>query len=238
MTSFDTFVRTHQELVTQFPVRNVSETPKYFAVIVEPREHPNFEFVCKTILRFTNSDWGLHVFHGTSNESFVKSKLQDIPHIRYTNLNVSNLSIHDYNKLLSSSWFYEQIQCTKCLIFQTDSCLLKEGIQDFIQYDYIGAPWPFHNNRVGNGGFSIRDVEKCKLICTQFQRPIHMNEDVFFSIAMEKIEANIAPYEQACAFSCENIPAYSLPLGVHQKPQYIRVDLDALFKQNFISSIT
>ena len=58
--------------------------------------------------------------------------------------------------LLTSVWFYEQINATanKILIFQTDSCLLKEGIDKFIDYDYIGAPWAHYNNEVGNGGFS------------------------------------------------------------------------------------
>ena len=36
---------------------------------------------------------------------------------------------------------------------------------DFLQYDYIGAPWPWHNaNRVGNGGFSLRSVKLLNLL--------------------------------------------------------------------------
>ena len=234
---FHAFADKHKQMVNEYPCRTVVKNPTHFAVIVEPRSHPEFEFVCKTILRFTPNHWGLHVFHGTENEGFVKEALDRIPNILFTNLNVKNLTITSYNELLSSVWFYEQCKTKKILVFQTDSCLLKEGIDEFMHHDYIGAPWPFHNNRVGNGGFSVRDVSKCKYICETFNRPNGMNEDVFFSLCMEKIDANVASYEEACAFSCENIPTQTLPLGVHQKPGYIQLDLDAVFAQNFRKNI-
>ena len=64
-----------------------------------------------------------------------------------------------------------------------------------------------------------------------------MNEDVFFWLCMEKINAHVAPYERACEFSCENIPTQTLPLGVHQKPGFIQMDLDAVFAKNFRKDI-
>lgn len=42
---------------------------------------------------------------------------------------------------------------------QWDGFILKPELwtNDFLKYDYIGAPWAFHDNKnVGNGGFSIR----------------------------------------------------------------------------------
>lgn len=48
-----------------------------------------------------------------------------------------------------------------CLIIQWDGFIIdeKQWKSDFLNYDYIGAPWGFPSdcrNRVGNGGFSLR----------------------------------------------------------------------------------
>lgn len=80
----------------------------------------------------------------------------------------------------------------KVLIFQTDTLLLKGdskgkgGILDFIDYDYIGAPWHVTANAgsniwlrrtqrhgglregVGNGGLSLRDVPTMLRIAQKF----------------------------------------------------------------------
>ena len=45
------------------------------------------------------------------------------------------------------------------LIFQNDGFIINPHLWEdsFLDYDYIGAPWPDHlNSRIGNGGFSLR----------------------------------------------------------------------------------
>ena len=214
--SFDRFVNMYKQMVNEYPIRHVESECKYYLVIVEPRMHPNFEFVCKTMLRFTDNDWGLHVFHGSTNTTFVKNALKDIPNVVYTNTNAINLTIEEYNKLLTSTWFYEQIQTDKLLIFQTDSCLLKKGIDQFLTFDYIGAPWPHRRNQIGNGGFSLRDKNKCIKICKLYPYKNNSHEDVYFSRYMRTINANLPDFKTACSFSCELIPTNVIPLGVHQ----------------------
>lgn len=237
--SFDEFVERNKKFVLSYPVRNILSNTKYCLVIVEPRKHKNFEFVCKTMLRFTNKDWGLHVFHGNDNDEYVKDCLKGVPNVVYTHLNVSNLSIQDYNKLLTSVWFYKQIQknTKKILIFQTDSCLLKEGVENFIDYDYIGAPWPHYNNEVGNGGFSLRDLNFCIQLCKHHKisgEGVESHEDVFFNKYSKLYICNVANYETACEFSCENIPTKTLPLGVHSKIHNILIpNIDEVFKKKF-----
>lgn len=234
--SFDRFVTRNMSFVSTYPVRSIGTDCKYFMVIVEPRKHPNFEFVCKTMLRFTSDEWGLHVFHGTENEEFVKDALNNVTNVKYTSLNVHNLSIPDYNDLLTSVWFYEQISSERFLIFQTDSCLLQKGVDEFLKYDYIGAPWPHLGNRVGNGGFSLRSKDFCLKICKSSKRPKYMNEDVFFSTYGALHNANIADYATACRFSCECVRTDTLPLGVHQFIDNINIpNLDEIFKQNFLN---
>lgn len=232
--NFNHFVRRHEKMVINYPVRSIRENCEKYLVIVEPRQHENFNFVCRTMLRFTNFEWGLHVFHGTKNENFVKLELMDIDNVKYTNINVDNLTIEDYNHLMTSPWFYEQIQSNKFLIFQTDSCLLKEGIDDYVEYDYVGAPWPHRRNKVGNGGLSIRDKNKCIEVCKKYNRLVNQNEDVFFSTYLPSINAKIPDFQKACSFSCELIPTTVLPIGVHKFIQNVKVEnLDTLFKNQF-----
>ena len=64
-------------------------------------------------------------------------------------------SIKAYSKFIveeSSNYFKTE----HALIIQHDGFVLNAGAwtDDFLKYDYIGAPWP--NRRVGNGGFSLR----------------------------------------------------------------------------------
>ncbi len=47
-----------------------------------------------------------------------------------------------------------------CLLIHDDSCVVNPEMwtDEFLDYDYIGAPWPEGSQpyRVGNGGFSLR----------------------------------------------------------------------------------
>jgi len=52
-------------------------------------------------------------------------------------------------------------------------------IDDFLAFDYIGAPWVHADHIVGNGGLSLRSVDKMMLIAKHFNRSAHP-EDVFF----------------------------------------------------------
>lgn len=72
----------------------------------------------------------------------------------------------EYNVLLKKNDLYEKIvDYDFLLIVQTDAYVFSSDLNDFFQYDYIGAPWtkdPIKNikGRVGNGGFSLRNIKK------------------------------------------------------------------------------
>lgn len=81
-------------------------------------------------------------------------------------------NIEGYNKLLLSHTFYHSLkEFTYILIYQTDSFVFKDELIFWCrqEYDYIGAPWfhgwikPSKSNKIisaGNGGFSLRNIEK------------------------------------------------------------------------------
>ena len=59
---------------------------------------------------------------------------------------------------------------------------LKNNIENFIEYDYIGAPWENsqHGYYVGNGGFSLRNKNLMIQILEQYELE-NLFEDIFFS---------------------------------------------------------
>jgi len=113
---------------------------------------------------------------------------------------------HDYNALMTDYQFWANLRYDKVLIFQHDSMILREGIEEFLDYSYVGSPWkadaPWNtkDRRGGNGGFSIRDVkEHVKILSRLRYSPNQGNEDVFYSQNL----TNVAPYEVCVKFGVE-----------------------------------
>lgn len=90
----------------------------------------------------------------------------------------------------------------------------------FLEYDYIGAPWPWYRDRaVGNGGFSLRSR---RLIDALADRTLFYTdpEDVTicrtFGAALEERHGiRFAPPELAWQFSIEHGPLDARAFGYH-----------------------
>ena len=90
------------------------------------------------------------------------------PDIEYISIPVMN-GIEDYNRFIIED-LHKYFSTSHCLIVQSDSFVVNSNIwkNKFLEYDYIGAPWPkkmeinpnltlyFKEKFVGNGGFSLR----------------------------------------------------------------------------------
>lgn len=113
-------------------------------------------------------------------------------------------SIRDYNQLLLSKRLWRNIQSDRVLLFQWDSFLLKEGIEDFLQWDYIGAPWRFQAHG-GNGGLSIRNPKMMLEIIDKVNWTGTPNEDIVYCNYMFENGMNLAPREECEKFSVESI---------------------------------
>jgi hypothetical protein len=192
----------------------------YTALIVEPRKHPALHLILKNFLENLDTRWKFMIFHGTENEQWLREMIDsefisDKDRIQLNNLNVSNLSWKEYNKLCSTSEFIEKIPTEQFLIFQVDTMIChseKNLIYDFLKYDYVGAPWlktPGSNNRldgnVGNGGLSLRRKSKMLEIIEKLQYPDGMAEDEYFCIYNKVIPLNRPTYEEAQLFSMETV---------------------------------
>lgn len=183
------------------------------AVIIENRPLPNLIEIIKDHLSFLPDYTKLYVFGGIAVEQMIIDSGLECNFIEMNGV----INEAEYNKLLTSFSFWNCIEEENVLIFQHDSKLLRKGIEDFYQYDYVGAPWLFCKHG-GNGGLSFRN--KKAMIEVIIERPnynqqSHGNEDVFFCNRLEKyMHANLAPRNVCEQFSCESIFKLST-LGCH-----------------------
>ena len=192
----------------------------YTAVIIEPRNHEDLEIICKNVMYYLNESdsdkkWGLKIYHGNKNKEFVEDFTQNWNNVQLENLEIDDLSGILYNDMLKTTKFWETIPTENVLIFQTDTILRRFGIDEFISYNYVGAPWIRYREGkiVGNGGLSFRKKSRMLEITNQFSDEEITMEDIYFCKYLK--DEDIAPYDVAKKFSVEDI-YYENPLGLHQ----------------------
>lgn len=131
-------------------------------------------------------------------------------------------SIDRYNRLLQSFEFWENIKEENILIIQHDSGLLRHGIEEFYQYDYVGAPWKFQEHG-GNGGLSFRKRSAMLKCLHRVAQIPELNEDVYFSNALKFLNLNLAPRDVCKKFSCETIFELGT-FGYHAIDKYLTTE--------------
>lgn len=206
-------------------IPQISNETEYYAVIIEPRVHPDLLTVIKsTMFHLNETDspikWGLQIFHGNQNKEFVGNIQLSLSNTILTNMNIDNFTHEEHSRYMETTEFWKQVKGTKTLIFQTDSLLLRSGIDEFLKYDYVGAPWrkPKENQWVGNGGLSLRTVSTMIEICENNPVMEHILEDIYFMKHMKGV--GVADIETAMRFSMEDVFSPN-PLGVHNPIRHI-----------------
>jgi hypothetical protein len=161
----------------------------------------------------------------------LKDKYQNILNkfdINYTihDVVLDDDTTHGYNLLLTDyglEFWGNFINYDRVLIFQSDSGLLKDGIEKFLEYDYIGAPYP-QFPYVGNGGLSLRNPKIMHYICANYQWGRDCGEDLYFTRTMVNTNiGKLAPIEIASQFSVESIFKLNT-LGYHKPWYYLGED--------------
>jgi len=194
--------------------------------IVEPRKHKALKFVLHNVHQVL-PECQIHLFHGTSNSLFAYKACDDMrDHMIFHNLGKKNLSLTEYNKMLTNKPFYEHFKTEYVLIFQTDSMLFAQSlfeINDFLGYDYVGAPWKWVDQKKpgGNGGLSLRKVKAFIDILEKHEYPLAVDvaEDLFFA----SLPLHFAPFELAQRFSVESV-WYPTPFACHKPWHYLKAE--------------
>lgn len=155
--------------------------------------------------------------------------------ITHQDIEVDNIELHLIDKLDWNQYndhvlnLIDHTDNDYVLLIQDDGHIVNPDLWDdeFLNYDYIGAPWPseeswislqhqdqqslmkevFPKNRVGNGGFCLRS-RKFLEFSAQYDSCNGLGEDSFLCTRKyyEAIEYGIkfAPFELAAKFSYEN----------------------------------
>jgi Protein of unknown function (DUF5672) len=132
-------------------------------------------------------------------------------------------SISDYSSIILNFLPYI-IEEEHFFIFQWDGFPINKDLWDeeFLKYDYIGAPWPqiFDGRNVGNGGFSLRSrrlLDAFICINNRFSRFGDLAEDEIicqeFRNDLENLGVFFAPQKVAAIFSYENgnlVPSFGM----------------------------
>jgi hypothetical protein len=196
---------------------------KYEAVLIEYRCLPHLEFLIRNAIIKLGEKWCHTIICGNLNFKYMVNMCQSIsPKIKVINTDYDNLTQYEYSNFLTTHDFWDLLQGEKVLIYQEDTLIFKNNIDEFLEWDYIGAPWPDganHNSKnVGNGGLSLRSRTVMKEIIDLFdlfhtgERYIGhktsklLFEDVYFTKNMVDFNIGLlADKEPASNFSTEFI---------------------------------
>lgn len=171
------------------------------AVTIETRILEKFPDTVRQHMKYLKG-WDLVIFGSDKNEDFFSRNLSNFI---FHKINQEPFGIHQVNQLMTQPNFWELLyDYERVLIFQHDSGLLRDGIEEFLKYDYVGAPWKFQQHG-GNGGLSIRNPKMMHLACRSKQWNHALgNEDVFFCNHFN-YGSTVAPRSVCEMFSVETI---------------------------------
>jgi hypothetical protein len=213
------------------------EEGKMSVCLIEFREHPYMRSVIHNMCNvYGGTNATMYIIHGIDNETYIKRVIGDMKNVKLIKLDIHNVNISKYNELMTSYDLYVHIKTEFVLMFQMDTLIRKRIPDKFFQYKYVGAPWAMYakdierapnvvlgKKLVGNGGFSLRNVDRMKEICKNVSYTSNrMNEDVYFTNNMSHEE--IPSVDIAKEFSVEMI-YYDDPVGMHRVWVYMPFDI-------------
>ena len=215
-------------IIKHIELPDIVKNNDWEAVLIEYRCFPHTQFLIRNAILKLGVKWSYTVVCGNLNYEYMKNICLKISkNIKIIRTDYDNLIPNDYNLLLSSIQFWNLLHGNKILIYQEDSFIFKNNIEDFIEWDFIGAPWPKNTNDtpncVGNGGISLRTkhimidvINKISIRDTIVNEStkIYMKnsnlticpEDVYFSLNMQELNiGRVADFDTAFKFSSESI---------------------------------
>lgn len=132
-------------------------------------------------------------------------------------------SVKDYNRFIFKR-LGDFIDSGHILVIQHDGYVIDGNAwtNEFLQYDYIGAPWTYTDGRnVGNGGFSLRSAHLHKLLQDDEFEHCEQAEDEkicrYYRETLEKLAIKFAPDAVAHKFSFEMHRPLQPTFGFHNE---------------------
>lgn len=154
---------------------------------------------------------------------------EDFDHPTIKKKAIPKISTMDEYSLFFIKELYKYFDTEFCMTAHHDGFIInpESWTDDFLKYDYIGAPWKFYGSRfrdrknqpaIGNGGFSLRSKKICKYVSKTYIT-ITDNEDKYYSNCSDCAKPDdikYPPLELAMQFAQETLLDKNItPLGFH-----------------------
>ena len=198
------------------------------AVLVEFRVLPHLEVLIRNAIYNLGDSWSYTVICGNDNYNSIQTICKNIhSNIKIIRQKKGNITQNEYNNMLMTTDFWDLLVGEKILLYQEDTLIFNSNIQNFMDYDYVGAP--FHGDcvkpiNIGNGGLTLRtrsimkeilrrcnpsDFKTHSTIVSNYKRwskLILYPEDVYFAQTMQNLGVGkVCPYDVARNFSSEQV---------------------------------
>ncbi|KAK1979957.1 hypothetical protein LZ30DRAFT_751036 [Colletotrichum cereale] len=140
------------------------------ALLIENRPNPILAPLMLHFISVVPPDWRFRFMGSVESVKFINQSVAIREQVAagkldltYIPTNMSTVGQEMISRFLTNLWLYETVlqPAEWLLVFQTDSILCansKRNINDYLEYDWIGAPWNPGGRWGGNGGLSIRRV--------------------------------------------------------------------------------
>lgn len=169
---FENYCIENEEWLDTKTLPLIPKNSKKEAVLIEFRTLKHLYFLIRNSIRVLGDEWCHTIICGDDNFNFIENIVNRINRpIKIIKLEKKNVSRLEYSLMLLKSDFYKNLRGDYLLIYQEDTIIFKKIPNDFLNYDFIGAPIPGTKN-LFNGGFSIRNRLKMYQICLKYYDPI------------------------------------------------------------------
>ncbi|KAH0421951.1 hypothetical protein CcaCcLH18_13113 [Colletotrichum camelliae] len=140
---------------------------------------------------------------------------------------------HSVSVFLTSPWIWEHLYpFHRVLLFQADSIICSKSpmkIENFLEWDFIGAPIAPQFGHGYNGGFSLRNPKMMFNITSDPDVNLGSAEfeDQWFDANVRERSGKMPTPEQAMKFAVETM-YYETPLGYHQPQRWQQGNIDKI----------
>jgi len=222
-------------------------------IAFETRKNPLTVMSCMLTCRnLDRQKWrGVVMFCNRNHVDYYKSALGNVACevVGMDELTISHFTLDDYNDLLKSERVWEilwEMKVKRVLLVQDDGFLVRPGVERFLEWDYVGAPWREGQSvlqsmtsvdLVGNGGLSLRSVSAMMAITRRHKTKerwpgtwAQTPEDTHFAKYVKEDGHRLCPRTEATMFASEQVCRRGC-CGVHKPWPYLSTEeIDALFK--------
>ncbi|KAF8859594.1 hypothetical protein BDZ45DRAFT_689088 [Acephala macrosclerotiorum] len=157
------------------------------ALLIENRKNPLLAPLMLHFMSVVPPDWRFRFMGSDESVEYLNTSRAIRNHVAsgkldltYIPANMSTGSQEEISRFLTTLWLYEVVlqPAEWLLVFQTDSMLCansRQSLNNWLDYDWVGAPWNPNGRFGGNGGLSLRRVSKIIEVLKN-QKRIHNTE--------------------------------------------------------------